>query len=201
MDECIGEVLKEIDDLGLANNTIVLFQSDHGHSTEVRTFSGGGSAGPYRGAKACLFEGGIRVPSIVRWPKQVPAGEVRGQLAVGCDWFPTFAEWCNIPLPGHKLDGKSIAAVVKSGKAKSPHNSFYWQLGRQWAVRQGQWKLLGNPVDRSNKAPLTNDDRLFLCDLSKDVSERRNIAGQHPDVVKRLQSLRQTYLRDIESSQ
>lgn len=203
MDERVGQVLDKLDELGLTEKTLVIFQSDHGHSTEERTFFGGGNAGPYRGAKGCLFEGGLRVPSIVSWPGRIPAGEVRDQLATGCDWLPTIAELCNVPLPERHLDGRGLAAVLQSAEAPSPHKTFYWQLGggknAQWAVREGKWKLLGNPRDRSGKAPLSADDRLFLVNLDEDVTEMQNLAAKHPDVVRRLVKLRDEYAAGIDA--
>jgi arylsulfatase A-like enzyme len=203
LDEHIGRVLAKLDELGLRENTIVIFQSDHGHSTEERTFGGGGSAGPYRGAKGCLFEGGIRVPSIVSWPGHVPQDETRDQMAIGCDWLPTLAEWCSARPPDNKLDGRSLAKVVESRDAPAPHESFYWRLGAgpaaPWAVRDGDWKLLGNSKDTSNAAPLTNADNPFLVNLADDPGESRNLAAAHPEVVKRLQQRRQTYEADMQS--
>ncbi len=203
MDEMIGEVLGRIDDLGLRKDTLVIFQSDHGHSTEERTFFGGGNPGPYRGAKGCLFEGGIRVPSIVSLPGRIPQGEVRDQMVVGCDWLPTIAELAGVPRPARKLDGRSIAKVIASSKAASPHDdSFYWHLGRgngaQWVVREGDWKLLGNPKDRSEMAPLGKDDKLYLVNMKDDIKELTNLAKKHPDIVKRLSARQQEYLKDIE---
>ena len=114
MDEAIGDLLEEIDQLGLKENTIVVFQSDHGHSVESRTFGGGGNSGPYRGAKFSFFEGGIRVPAIIRWPEKIPAGQVRNQLSISVDWLPTLAEFTGVPLPEHKIDGKSLVSVILS---------------------------------------------------------------------------------------
>ena len=197
MDEKIGEVLRTLDELKLRENTIVIFQSDHGHSTEERTFGGGGNAGPYRGAKFSLFEGGIRVPAMISWPGQLPENEVRGQLATGCDWFPTIAELCKAELPQRKLDGKSLVAVIKSPEADSPHREFHWQMGNQWAVREGDWKLIGNPRDTSNLAPLTKDDRLFLANLKEDVGERKNLAKEHPEIVSKLQSAHDSWQKEL----
>ena len=203
LDERIGLVLDKLDELGLRDHTLVIFQSDHGHSTEERTFGGGGSAGPYRGAKACLFEGGLRIPSIVSLPGTIPQGEVRNQMATGCDWLPTIAELCGAPLPERKLDGKSLVPVIMSSEAPTPHDAFYWQLGRgpraQWVVRQGDWKLLGNPRDTSNKAPLTKDDRRFLCNLAEDPTEMKNLAADHPDVLDRLSRLQEEHAADVAS--
>ena len=201
MDERIGRVMAKLEELDLREKTLVIFQSDHGHSTEERTFGGGGNAGPYRGAKACLFEGGLRVPAIVSMPGTIPQGEVRNQMATGCDWLPTVAEFCAAELPKVKLDGKSLVPVIMSAQAPSPHKTFYWQLGRgsnpQWVVREGGWKLLGNPRDTSKKAPLTKQDKLFLTNLDEDVSEMNNLAGEHPDVVERLKQLRDQYADEI----
>ncbi len=197
LDERIGRVVAKIGQLGLREKTLIIFQSDHGHSTEERAFFGGGNAGPYRGAKGCLFEGGLRVPSIVSMPGTIPQGEVRRQIATGCDWLPTIAEFCGVKLPGRKLDGKDLRPVILSPEAPSPHQTFYWQLGRgqgaQWVVRHGDWKLLGNPRDRSNKAPITKDDRLFLCNLAEDVTEMKNLAAGHAQVVSRLQKIHEAY--------
>ena len=205
MDERIGKVLDHLEALDLRERTIVIFQSDHGHSVEERTFFGGGNPGPYRGAKGCLFEGGIRVPSIVSWPGTFPQGEVREQMAVGCDWFPTLADLTAAKLPnGHHLDGKSLVNVLQSADADSPHEWLYWQLGRgknaQWVVRRGPWKLLGNPSDRRAPGSLTKDDRLFLANLETDKTESKNLAPQHPQVVAELMERRNRYVTSLERS-
>lgn len=200
MDEIIGEVVDHLEKEQLRDNTIVILQSDHGHSTESRTFGGGGNAGPYRGAKGCLFEGGIRVPSIISWPGGLPKGEVRAQMATGCDWLPTLSDLCDVSLPKRKLDGKSLSRVLIAKEEPSPHKSFYWQLGNQWAVREGAWKLLGNPKDNSNKSPIKNTDKIFLANLEKEVSEMDNLAEKYPETVKRLKSLREEFLKGMEKN-
>lgn len=199
MDERIGLVVDHLEKQGLRDNTIIILQSDHGHSTEPRTFGGGGNAGPYRGAKGCLFEGGIRVPSIISWPDGIAKGEVRDQMATGCDWLPTLADICDVPLPKRPIDGKSISRILKSKEEPSPHKSFYWQLGNQWVVREGAWKLLGNPRDNANKGPIGKDDKLFLANLEKDVSEMKNLAKDYPETVKRLKDLRDAYVAGLSS--
>ena len=203
MDERIGQVLQTLERLKLRENTIIVFWSDHGHSTEERTFGGGGSAGPYRGAKGCLFEGGLRVPSIVSCPGRIPVGEVRHQLATGCDWFPTLLDLCGVEPPEHHLDGRSLTSVILDN-VESPHSSWYWQLGGgnnpQWVVREGAWKLLGNPRDTSDTAPLTRDDNPFLVNLDDDPGERRNAAGDNPDVVRRLNALHDHFVSGLKTS-
>jgi arylsulfatase A len=197
LDELIGQVMARVKSLGIADQTIIALQSDHGHSTEERSFGGGGSAGPYRGAKFSLFEGGIRVVSMVSYPGQVPAGQVRDQLVTGCDWLPTLAELTNTPLPKKRLDGKSMMPIIQSASSPSRHPTFCWQLGNQWAARDGNWKLIGNPKDTSNKAPIAATDKLFLSDLSKDVSEMHNLAEAKPNIVGRLSAQHDQWLLDV----
>ena len=173
MDERIGEVLDHLRTLGLQENTIIVFQSDHGHSAEQRTFGGGGNAGPYRGAKFSLFEGGVRVPAVISWPKKIPQAEVRSQLCTAVDWLPTIAQLCDVPLPNCRIDGTSLVEVINDAAAPDAHDVFHWQSGRgfnaqpQWSVRQGRWKLLGNPNDTSKLAPLGDGDELFLVTCRK----------------------------------
>ena len=206
-DEMVGEMLDYLESLGLRENTIVLFQSDHGHSVEERTFGGGGSAGPYRGHKGNLFEGGLRVPSVVSWPGHLPEGVVRDQLVCGIDWFPTLAELSGVPLPEkNHIDGESIVSVIEDGAAESPHDTLYWRLGgnpanAKWVVREGDWKLLGNASENvipEGTAPLTKDDKSrFLVNLSEDIGETKNVSAEHPDVVKRLVEVREQYEASI----
>jgi arylsulfatase A-like enzyme len=188
-DDKIGELIAKLKSLDLYESTIIVFQSDNGYSTEERAFFGGGDAGPYRGAKSCLFEGGFRIPAAITWPAGLPNDQVRDQFAVNADWMPTLAELCKIELDTKELDGKSLIPVIENSKAKSQHNEiFSWQHGKQWATRSGKWKLLGNPVDKSNKAPITEDDKLFLVDLEKDPGEMTNLAKKYPEKVKELES-------------
>ena len=197
LDELIGKVMAKLRELGLAEQTIVALQSDHGHSTEERTFGGGGNAGPYRGAKFSLFEGGIRVVSMLRWPGTIPKGVVRDQLITGCDWLPTICELTGAPLPKRRIDGKCMLPVIHSPAAATQHPTFFWQLGDQWSVRDGNWKLIGNPRDTSRKAPITPADKLFLSDLARDVTEMTNLAPQHPDIVKRLTGMHLRWVEDV----
>jgi arylsulfatase A-like enzyme len=203
MDEKIGEVLGALEELGLENDTIVVLQSDHGHSTEERTFGGGGSAGDLRGAKFSLFEGGIRVPAIIRWPGQVPAGEVRAQFATAVDWFPTLLELCGLSPSAASIDGRSLVSIIHSAEAPSPHPMFHWESGRgfnggpQWAVRAGNWKLIGNPRDTSEKAALTPEDKHFLVDLAQDPSELRNVAALHPERVAELRAAHERWRTEV----
>lgn len=206
-DDLLGALLDHLEANGLREKTLVLFQSDHGHSVEERAFFGGGSAGPYRGHKGNLFEGGLRVPAVVSLPGTLPEGETRDQWVTGCDWWPTIAELTGAEIPaGHHLDGRSIVGVIESAEAESPHEQFYWQLGAnpekaKWVVREGDWKLLGNAdeIVRPEGTPeLTAEDkRLFLVNLAEDIGESRNVAAAHPEVVERLLAARKRYADGI----
>jgi arylsulfatase A-like enzyme len=201
MDERVGTVLAKLDALGLRENTIIVYQSDHGYSAEERAFFGGGSAGPYRGAKFSLFEGGIRVPAIISAPGRLPAGETREQLCTGCDWLPTLYELAGISPPPEKLDGKSVAGVLRDSAA-SPHAGFHWMTGNaknpQWAIRDGDWKLLGNPKDTVNPDSIGPDDQRFLVNLAEDPSEKMNVAKKHPEIVRRLEASHDEWAKSLE---
>ncbi|MCA9086489.1 MAG: sulfatase-like hydrolase/transferase, partial [Planctomycetaceae bacterium] len=200
-DEIVGRLLTRLEELNLTDNTIVVFQSDHGHSTEERTFGGGGNAGPYRGAKFSLFEGGIRVPAMIAWPNHLPAHQVRHQIATGCDWLPTLCRLSGVSTE-HRFDGKDLTAVLHDSAAPTPHDVFHWQSGGprnrpQWAVRKGDWKLIGHPIDTSDKAKVTDQDDRFLVNLSDSVHELENLASEYPEVVKQLESLHTEWIRNV----
>lgn len=192
LDERVQRLVKFLEDSGLRERTIIVYQSDNGHSVEERAHRGGGSSGPYRGAKFSLFEGGIRLPAIVSWPGHVAAGEVRGQVAHGCDWMPTLAELCGVSPPKRELNGRSLVPVLHSADAPSPHDTLQWRLGQQWAVRQGPWKLLHRPNDEAD-APASKlapaDKEWFLANIDDDSGERTNLASLHPEILERLRKL------------
>jgi arylsulfatase A len=198
-DERLGDLFAKVDQLGLSEKTIIVFQSDNGHSTEERAHFGGGSAGPYRGAKFSLLEGGIRLPAIISWPGTLPQGEVRDQLAHSCDWLPTLAELCDFPITGQTLDGRSLAAVLSDPAAISPHegSSLHWQVGEgakaDWAVREGDWKLIGRSRDTSEpgREPVLENQ---LFDLAKDPGEMNDLSARHPDKVRHLRELHEKHL-------
>ena len=180
LDDRVGRLTKFLEDSGLRDNTIIIYQSDNGHSVEERAHFGGGSSGPYRGAKFSVFEGGIRLPAIISWPGHLPQGEVRTQVAHACDWLPTLAELSGVQLPKTELSGASLVSVIRSATVPSPHDVLRWRLGNQWAVRQGPWKLLHYPNDTSDSA--TNklakaDKEWFLANIDEDIGDRTNGAA------------------------
>lgn len=200
-DERLGQLFSTVDQLGLREQTIIVFQSDNGHSTEERAHYGGGSSGSYRGAKFSLFEGGIRLPAIISWPGQISAGETRNQMAHACDWFPTLAQLTGVKLPDVKIDGRGLVEVLKDRNAESPHakHPLHWQVGvgqnAEWAVRDGAWKLIGRTTDSTDGRKAIPIER-FLVNLEIDPSEKINLANENPEVVERLQKLHADYLQE-----
>ena len=199
-DEYVGKLVAKVDELGLRGETIIIFQSDHGHSTEQRAHHGGGNAGPFRGAKFSLFEGGIRVPAIISWPGQLAEGRVERRVAHSCDWMPTIAAACGIELADTDVDGKNILPMIRDN-ASSPHKLLHWTIGNSWAVRDGDWKLLGNPRDTSNKGPLDEGDQLFLVHLARDEGEMKNVAQEQPEIVKRLKRVHDEWSASVSESE
>ncbi len=185
-DERIGSLLAKVDALGLTEDTIIIFQSDHGYSTEERAHGGGGCSGPYRGHKFTLYEGGLRIPAIISWTGHIPENEARAQMATGCDWYPTILELCQLPAADHKIDGKSLLPIIKSADAASAHKSFNWKSGNAWAIREGNWKLI------------VTGDKTELYHIPEDLGEAHNLAGKHPEIVARLTTLSQAYRKSVE---
>lgn len=192
MDEKIGWLLSVLEEEGVADRTLVVFQSDHGHSTEQRAFWGGGDAGPHRGAKFSLLEGGIRVPAIVAGPG-VPEGAVRDQMATACDWFPTLCTLAGIPQPEHALDGRDLVPLMVQPDATTPHEHFFWKNGGQWALRAGKWKLIWNANDTTDGRAWQREPGMRLYDIAADPGEASDLAAEHPKVVDRLRKLAQEW--------
>jgi len=199
MDELIGKVVRHLDESGLRENTLIIWLSDHGHSVEQRTFGGGGNSGDYRGHKFTLWEGGLRVPCIISWPGRIPQNAIRNQMAASIDWMPTIAEYCGVKTPDVNIDGKSIVPVIESDNTPSPHKVLHWETnkGKHWAVREGDWKLVHNgPATdyKGRKLPKADD---FLSNMTEDVTETKNLAGDHPEIVKRLTGLHEQWLKEV----
>jgi len=191
LDTQIGRLVQSLDELGLASRTLILFSSDNGpediHIVNAG-HSGIGSAGPFRGRKRSLYEGGIRVPGIIRWPGRVPAGVIDdASVVAGVDWLPTVCQLAGVPVPAsHKLDGENMSDVFL-GQQRPRSTPLLWEWrfriagepfhhSPQLAIRHGDWKLLLNP-DRS---------RVELYDIKHDLTQLNNVAEQHPDIVAQL---------------
>jgi len=198
LDWSVGRILETIERLGLDERTLVLFTSDNGPWMNFGTYAG--SALPLREGKGTMFEGGCRVPCIVRWPGTVPAGVVIDEMAATIDVLPTLADLAGAPLPERKIDGLSLAGLLLRGEP-SPRSEFLFYYDRQLqAVRAGKWKLHFPHVYRSyERVEPANDGgggpyawgrtSYELYDLEDDAEERKNVIDLHPDVVERLMKL------------
>ena len=165
-------------DNGLDENTVVIFTSDNGPAT--------GKADPLRGRKGSTFEGGMREPTVIRWPGKIPAGVVNDEVMTAMDLLPTFAKLAGAELPADRvIDGKDIWPVL-TGKEKSPHEAFFYYRDNELkAVRSGKWKLhLAVPQGRGEKGAPTS----ALFDLEADIGEKTNVLADHPEVAERLRS-------------
>ena len=201
IDGSVGQILEALDKYEIDDNTLVVFTSDNGPviRSEERLGHRPGSAGPLRGHKNTTWEGGMRVPCIMRWPGQIPAGAVSHELATTMDFMPTFARLAGADAPGDRVvDGKDIRSLMfdESG-AESPYVAFYYYRDdRLQAVRSGRWKLhtyrpaWGRNNYMETPAPL-------LYDLQEDAGETTNVAGEHPDVVRKLQALANQARREL----
>jgi arylsulfatase A-like enzyme len=178
LDAQLGRVLAAIDRLGHRDDTLVVFTSDNGPVTsawenwyEINAY---GDTGGFRGRKHHLYEGGIRVPAIVRLPGVVPAGAVTHEPAIGMDLFTTIAQFCGVPIPTDRaIDGVDLGGLLRGGSAPAAH-PYYWALphpdGKEFAYREGDWKLISNhelePIE--------------LYDLAHDPLEFFNLLASEP---------------------
>ena len=171
MDEAIGRVLDALKRTGLDDNTLIIFFSDNGGAQ--KNFANNGKLRDY---KQTVYEGGIRVPFIVRWPDRLPKGLVCHKPVISLDVMPTVCAAAGAELPDDRVyDGRNMLTAVLNRSAKPLHKALFWYDGTdQWAVRVGKWKLL------SRKGSLE------LYDLESDISEKNNLREQNPQIVKRL---------------
>lgn len=184
MDAEIGRLLDELDARGLADDTIVVYTTDNGGST-----CNYGDNTPLAGTKYTLWEGGIRVPMLVRWPGgDVPAGVERAGLVSTVDLYPTLLGAAAAPYAD--TDGVDLLPLLRNGSGG--HDELHWECGWQWAVRRGDWKLRyvqpDSPyADGIRTVEHTDPGRgLTLYDLAADLGETRDLAADHPDLVREL---------------
>lgn len=183
IDWSVGQVLDTLAAHGLDQNTLVLFTSDNGPPKNT-LFA---SPGPLRGNKGTTFEGGMREPTVVRWPGKIPAGKPNDELMTTMDLLPTFAKLAGAMIPTDRvIDGKDIWPTL-IGEAPTPHEAFFYHGGNQLrAVRSGKWKL-----------HTRNGKPAQLYDLEKDIGEKTNVIDSNPEVVERLVQHLKTFAKDI----
>ncbi len=208
VDWSVGEVMKTLDELGLASNTLVIFTSDNGPWLNFGAHAGN-TAG-LREGKGVSFEGGQRVPCIMRWPKLIPAGSVTGQLAATIDIFPTLASITGTSIPIHIIDGVDILPILRGDFDCEPRTNFYYYYNRNSleGVRMGTWKMVLPHVARSYVGVLPRDDGkpgayakdscgLMLFDLRRDPGEHYDVKAMYPDILQKLQKIAEQARADL----
>ncbi len=195
LDRQVGRLLDKLDELGLSKNTIVVLTSDHGPTDWRYYYKQGyyppGSAQPFRGRKWSLYEGGIRVPFLVRWPGHIPAGGVDAKtMMTDMDLFPTLSSLANVKLPNVDFDGQDMSEALL-GNPQQRRKPLFWEFGPtetylapgnprfkspDLAMRDGKWKLLINHD--------ASDPELY--NLQEDIAETKNVANEYPEITRKL---------------
>ena len=189
MDRAVGRVLAELERQGVEDETLVVFTSDNGQ------MPGASVADPLRAAKGYLYEGGIRVPMIVRWPGRVRAGAVEATPAISMDFAPTFLEAAGVPFDAGAFDGVSLLPLVERGEGLGrdalcwhyPHYAYHGRNHLGSVIRRGSLKYIHH----------YDDDAHELYDLAVDLGERDNLAAARPDDVAALRAQLTTWLERV----
>ncbi len=194
IDDTVGRLLAKLEALKLVDNTIVIFTSDNGglHVPEGPHAKITHNT-PYRAGKGFVYEGGLRIPLIVRWPGHISAGKVSDTPVINTDWIPTLSELAGLSVPSG-LDGISFAPLL-TGRGAVPQRSFFWHFPHYTnqgsrptgAVREGNWMLV----------EYYDDEKVELYDLSNDIGERRDLAAQKPDQAVSMQAALATWRQRI----
>lgn len=209
IDWSVGQILAELKKQGLDKNTLVIFTSDNGPWLNYGDHAG--SSGGFREGKGNTFEGGQRVPCIVRWPGVVPAGRVSNKLMSTLDILPTVAALCGAKQPQRKIDGFNFVSVLKGDDAQTPRQQFlyYYRKNNLEAVRQGNWKLVFAHPGRTYEgfAPGTNGQpgelnenfsiASALYNLERDPGERYDVKDQFPEMVASLEKIAEAARADL----
>lgn len=182
LDEGVGRIVAAINKAGIEKNTLIIFCSDNGPT-------GPGSAGPWRGKKGQTWEGGHRVPGIFSWPGRIAAGSVTNETVLTMDILPTVAALASVVLEKNVvLDGVRLDRLLFEQKPLAPR-TLYWKDHEDWAVRQGQWKVVSMAGGK--------DAEPALFDLEKDLAETNDLSKQHPEVLRALVGKFRTWKEEV----
>ena len=202
VDDGIGNIMAEVERLGLGDRTCTFFTSDNGPSRESRNWLDGnqdpyygGTTGSLKGHKFSLFEGGVRVPGIVHYPGVVQAGQVVDAPFCSMDVLPTLCDWLGIDASQLELDGVSQAAPLSGGNLPAERDLF-WEMNKQTSVRRGDWKLVLNGMLVEGVA---DDDSVFLANLADDPAESRNLAAAEPERLESMRAAAETWRAALEA--
>ncbi len=209
VDWSVGEVMKALEENGIEKNTLVIFTTDNGPWLNFGNHAG--SAGGLREGKQTSWEGGQRVPCIMRWPGVIPAGEICNKLATAMDILPTLAEITGAELPAKKIDGVSILPLLKGDKEAAPRHElyYYYQQNNLEGVQRDYWKLVLPHRTQSYEGLEPGNDgwpgptkqieitENLLFDLRRDPGERYNVAEYYPEKVEELLELAKKAREDL----
>jgi arylsulfatase len=209
LDWSVGQIMKELKDQGLDENTIVIFTSDNGPWLNYGDHAG--SSGGFREGKGTSFEGGQRVPAIIRWPGVVPAGRVSNKLLSNIDILPTLVKLTGAKLPKEKIDGIDFTDLLRGDDTKTPRENFlyYYRKNSLEAVRKDNWKLVfahpGRTYEGSlpgkdgqpGPAPENHDFPVALYNLARDPGERYDVFTQNPEIVAELEKIAESAREDL----
>jgi len=211
IDWSVGQVLAALERHGLDENTFVFFATDNGPWLSYGDHAG--SAGPLREGKGTTWDGGDRVPCIVRWPGQIPAGTECAEPVMTIDLLPTLAGIVGGRLPDHTIDGEDIWPLMAGERgAQSPHDALYFYNGNGLqAIRSGRWKLhlphkyrtLAGRTGGTGGIPVKYEQaktELALFDLENDIGESIDLSAEHPEVVQRLKAMAEAFDKDIKAN-
>jgi arylsulfatase A-like enzyme len=200
MDDGIGRTIAAIREEQLEDDTIVIFFSDNGGPTMAGTTINGSSNGALRGSKRQTWEGGVRVPFIIRWKGHVPEGKVDARPVIQLDVLPTALAAAGIPLGSQSnVDGVNLLPFITGKDQALPHEALYWRLGGMMAIRKGDWKLV-----KTQEGPIPRDPSVLsdlsaaeLYNLAADIGESKNLAAANPAKVKELADQWQRWNREL----
>jgi len=196
LDWSMGEIFATLKQEGLDENTLVIFTTDNGADERF-----GGTNRPLRGQKGTTYEGGFRVPCIMRWPGQIPAAQVSDEVVTSMDFLPTIAYYCHTKEPQDRIiDGKNVSGILEGKKEKSPTDVFYYYQKQQLqAIRWGEWKYHLPLEERiiGPHSPATEVGEGLLYNLKEDIAETNNLVAQHPDIVTHFHTLIEQVRNDL----
>jgi arylsulfatase len=209
VDYHVGRIMQTLQEEGLDKNTLVIFTSDNGPWFNFGNHAG--STGGFREGKGTSFEGGQRVPCIMRWKGTVPAGVVANQLASTIDILPTLAAFSGASLPEKKIDGVDLSEVLRGNMDASPRNEFlyYYRRNALEAVRKGNWKLVFQHPSRSYlgkkpgfdgfPGPAPENTLVYesLYDLRRDPAEQYDMKAFYPEIMQQLRLLAEEARKDL----
>ncbi|HKL22423.1 MAG TPA: sulfatase-like hydrolase/transferase, partial [Tichowtungia sp.] len=195
IDYSTGRILDHLKKLGVEENTLVIFTSDNG--PWLKKGDHAGSALPLFEGKFTAFEGGVRVPCVMNWPAQIPAGSICSEPAATIDLYPTLARLAGASLPDMELDGKNMLDLMttKPG-SKTPHKNLFFVYGkRAWSVRSGDWKYDAK-MNFTTMGEGRSDEKA-LYNLKEDIGETTNLIDDYPEVAERMADALDEHLRRI----